>query len=254
MKYRYLIIASLIWGCDGEQVAIEFDCSVTTLTISSEITNAACNLSTGSIDATVSGGQEPYSFSIGTESNETGSFNSLAAGSYTLNVIDGNGCTTNEIITIANADGVNFTEVTSNDAGCGNSNGTITALASGGTEPYNFELNGSQTSANGSFSGLEIGSYEVTVTDSNGCSSTQSIEILSGISLENDIMPIISNNCIGCHQSTSPILETKNQVISNASRILDATSNGRMPQGQAKLDQTLIDKISCWVNDGAPNN
>ncbi|HCX21078.1 MAG: hypothetical protein CMB80_20220 [Flammeovirgaceae bacterium] len=256
MKYRYLIIAGLIWGCEGEQVAIEFDCSTTTLSISSETTDAACNTSTGAIDASVSGGLEPYTFSIGSESNETGSFNSLAGGNYTLSVTDANGCTTSETIAVANADGVNFTEVTSNDAGCGSSNGTINATVSGGEEPYSFALNGSGSSSNGSFNGLDAGSYDVTVTDNNGCSTTQTVDILSGISLNDDILSIVNTNCAtpSCHGgSQSPNLSGGENVIARGDRILARASAGTMPPS-GKLPDATIEKIACWVNDGKPNN
>tara|TARA_B100001245_G_C22872101_1_gene419390 strand:- start:664 stop:1434 length:771 start_codon:yes stop_codon:yes gene_type:complete len=256
MKYRYLIIAGLLWSCEAEKVTLEFDCATTPIVITNETTDAACNSSTGSIDASASGGTEPYTFSIGTESNGTGLFTSLPGGSYTLIVTDANGCSSTETIAVANADGVNFSEVAANDAGCGTSNGTISATVAGGAEPYSFELSGVGTSADGHYTGLAVGNYDLTVTDDNGCSSTQEIDILSGISLNDDVMPIIQANCAtsSCHGgSQSPNMSTKENIINSSSRILARASAGTMPPS-GKIPDADISKISCWVNDSTPNN
>jgi len=57
----------------------------------------------------------------------------------------------------------------------GETNGSVTALASGGTEPYMYAW------SNGNFSStinnLSAGMYQVVVTDGSGCSHSQSIEI-----------------------------------------------------------------------------
>ncbi len=256
MKYRYLILGSLLWACDSEVVEVPFDCSTTSISIETEVTAATCNEENGSVIASVIGGASPYTFTLGSETNELGSFPSLAGGSYSLEVTDANKCSATATVTITNADGVNFTDVQTTDAACGSSDGTIAATASGGEEPYSFQLSSVGSSSDGNYSQLAPGSYDLTVTDENGCSSTQEVSILSGISLDDDIMPIISTNCAisGCHGgSRSPNLIDAADVIENASRILARTSAGTMPPS-GKLSDNLINQIECWVNDGTPSN
>jgi gliding motility-associated-like protein len=64
-------------------------------------------------------------------------------------------------------------------ANCSNGNGSIEATPSGGTPPYSYSWSaGGSTSSNSGQ--LPPGSYTVTVTDSVGCSNSQSFTILPG--------------------------------------------------------------------------
>lgn len=61
---------------------------------------------------------------------------------------------------------------------CGNSNGSIIALGSGGTAPYMFSLDGTNYQESGTFNMLSPGSYTITIRDANNCSSTIESEII----------------------------------------------------------------------------
>jgi len=78
------------------------------------------------------------------------------------------------------------------------------------------------------------------------------------ISLEADVMPIISLHCAinACHSNgVDPVLNTTAEVIAQAERILVRTVAATMPPGgQAPLTADEIQLISCWVEDGAKNN
>lgn len=81
-----------------------------------------------------------------------------------------------------------------------------------------------------------------------------------GTSFSQVIQPIINSNCAvsGCHVNgqQQPALETYAQISSNASKIKTRTSNGTMPPSTSGLvlNQDEIDAISCWEDDGAPEN
>lgn len=51
-----------------------------------------CGLDNGSIQISGTGGVGPYIYQLGSQSNNTGSFNNLSAGSYSLTIIDANDC------------------------------------------------------------------------------------------------------------------------------------------------------------------
>ena len=59
----------------------------------------------------------------------------------------------------------------------GNNNGLISAVASGGAGDYEYSIDGMNTGANGVFSGLAGGTYEIGVIDSWGCPNTIQVTI-----------------------------------------------------------------------------
>lgn len=73
-------------------------------------------------------------------------------------------------------------------------------------------------------------------------------------SFANDIKPIIDSNCISCHNGTQfPDLRTYQGVSTNAGIVKIQVVNRTMPIG-GSLTNDEIDLISCWVDNGAPNN
>ncbi|HKR04723.1 MAG TPA: gliding motility-associated C-terminal domain-containing protein [Bacteroidia bacterium] len=132
----------------------------------------------GAIDLTVNGGTAPYSFSWSNGSSVEDQFN-LAAGSYTVTVTDANGCTfSNSAITISQpAASLNGSVTASNNVSCyGGSNGAINLTVSGGTGPYSYNWSNGANSED--ISGIPAGTYMVTVTDVNGCTT-----VVSGITI-----------------------------------------------------------------------
>lgn len=75
-----------------------------------------------------------------------------------------------------------------------------------------------------------------------------------------DVMPIITEWCIACHGeggSYSPVLKDYASISQNADKILKsikADGLPLMPDGGPALDDTLIQKISCWIQQGKLNN
>ncbi|MFN8287644.1 MAG: choice-of-anchor V domain-containing protein [Chitinophagales bacterium] len=102
------------------------------------------------------------------------------AGSFTSMVTDANGCTANTTVTVINAPQLTVSTSVNGSTG---SNGTITATPTGGTAPYTY--NWSNTDTTQTISNLAPGTYDLTVTDANGCFFTsQGIEValVNGIS------------------------------------------------------------------------
>jgi hypothetical protein len=66
---------------------------------------------------------------------------------------------------------------TSTPSTCGESNGSITATASGGTEPYEYNLNGGEWQTSNLFTDLAPVDYTVNVKDDNGCTAATSITV-----------------------------------------------------------------------------
>jgi len=137
--------------------------------------NISCNgFATGNIHLSVSGGVTAYTCQW---SNGATGLNiyGVVAGTYTVLITDANGCTDTSSITLNQPDVVavnaDITHVLCN----GYMNGAIDLSINGGVSPYLFHWsNGSITE---DLSGIGSGTYSVTVTDDNGCTSSYTFTV-----------------------------------------------------------------------------
>ncbi len=141
------------------------------ITISGTITDASCSgKSNGSVSLNVSGGSGPYSYRWSNAAT-TRDIDSLKAGTYQVTVKDSVGCATQASFTIKNSKQITLLPSLHSPA-CNQSNGAISITASGGTEPYSYSWATGSTQSG--ISGLTAGTYTLTVTDAEGCSTMAS--------------------------------------------------------------------------------
>ncbi|MFN5621178.1 MAG: T9SS type A sorting domain-containing protein [Flavobacteriales bacterium] len=146
------------------------------LNISLAATPTSCSgAPQGSVNATVSGGTQPYQFSWNDGSGGA-SINSLTAGSYSLTITDAYGCQASAVAQVINPDGVAAYTNTSGVSCFGGSDGEIEIVITDGTPPYSFEWNNGATGT-AVISNLLAGDYSCIITDANGCSFTASATI-----------------------------------------------------------------------------
>lgn len=162
-------------GCNVQTISVTL--SMVNLVITDVQTNILCNgQSNGSIAYTVSGGAPPYTYTwtpnISTTANATG----LSAGTYTTVIDDQNGCSNTETITITQPTALTAPIVPVGALCNGQSNGSATAAAGGGTPPYTYAWSPSGGNTNAA-SGLSAGTYSLVLTDNNGCSITSTTVI-----------------------------------------------------------------------------
>ena len=133
---------------------------------------------TGSINVTASGGTTPYSYSWIGPNGFTSSLedlSGLAAGTYSLQVVDANGltggCTSSLSITLTQpTSGLLVSLDNQQNVDCfGNASGSVNVTASGGTQPYTYLWTGPNgfSSTLDDISLLEAGNYSLTVSDAN---------------------------------------------------------------------------------------
>ncbi len=139
---------------------------VSGLTVSANTTsNVLCyGGSTGSASSTVSGGTTPYTYSW-SNSQTTPNISGLSAGTYTLNVIDSNGCRGTASVIITQPSALFFTADSASDNG--SCNGAAWVSVNGGTTPYTYFWTGGNTTD--SIGSQCHGYYCCNVTDANGC-------------------------------------------------------------------------------------
>jgi hypothetical protein len=135
-----------------------------------------CANGTGSIDLTVTGGVPTYQYvwSSGQTNQDIGN---LSAGNYSVTVSDANGCTAIlGPINIANGPTALSLTGTITNAGCfGQGSGAIDLNVTGGIPSYTYFWSVNATSQD--ISGINAGSYTVTVTDANTCSASQTFVV-----------------------------------------------------------------------------
>ena len=144
------------------------------------LVNESCSGTNGSVTlGTVSGGTAPYTYNFnGGGFTTTTSFPNLSAGNYTIIVQDANGCTYNTSVNITNTSAPTAIAVTTVDAACGVSNGSVTfGTVTGGAPAYDYNFNNFGFSTTTTYSGLAAGSYTLIVRDSNGCTYSTLVAI-----------------------------------------------------------------------------
>lgn len=263
IKYIFHIVISLMlfMGCTYNSLdkAPVADCAGSTLDFTFTSTDATCGQADGSLEVFASGGEPPYLYLLDNGASQSSTiFNNLTSGNYLVTVMDNTTCSITKEIIIVNKGGFQATaSVTA--SGCEAANGTITALASGGVEPYIYNINNGPDQTMGLFTNLSGGSFEVIVTDDTGCSFSIIKTVPTGISYNDSVSPIIMNNCAvsGCHDGSNGQINFTifTNVQHNSTSIKTRTQNKSMPKGNNRtLTQTEIDAIACWVDDGALDN
>ncbi|MEZ4884191.1 MAG: hypothetical protein R3E32_05575 [Chitinophagales bacterium] len=140
------------------------------LTASVEDAELACfGDDNGELTATAQGGTTDYSY-VWSNGDATAAITGLTAGTYTVTVTDANNCSTTATATVSEPSELTASAEDAELACFGDDNGELTATAQGGTTDYSYVWsNGDATAA---ITGLTAGTYTVTVTDANNCSTT----------------------------------------------------------------------------------
>lgn len=187
-------------------------------------TAVTCNGgSNGSLMVTASSGTANYSYawsngaSTPSSPSNTNTISGLIAGSYTVTITDGNGCTASTSVMLTQPNAINTSViVTSNYNGAqiscfGATDGSLLTAVSGGTGPYSYLWSNGGSTAN--ISNLSAGTYVVTVTDASGCTATKSANLTQPTAI-NPLAMVSSNyngaqiSCFGANDgqiSSSPI-------------------------------------------------
>ena len=158
------------------------------------IQDILCNGQTnGSISVAATGGTIAYNYQWSVAAANTSTAGNLAAGSYSMTVTDANSCTfaiNNMVVTEPGALTLNtaITNVSCPHHGDGKINTTV----SGAVPPYTYAWNNGETTPTDTL--LNGGTYNVIVTDNNGCTITATnllVAELPGVSLSANVTNIL---------------------------------------------------------------
>ena len=167
-----------------------------TIAITLTPSNPLCmGISDGSISSSVSGGTAPYIYNWSNGTTSVPSLTNLLAGGYSLTVTDANGCTATDSTIINEGANIAVDIAVTNPVCAGTNAGSVTATPTGGAAPYAYNWsNGANTVM---VNNLAAGSYEVTVTDDNGCSTTATANVANPIPFDIAIISTPRDICPG---------------------------------------------------------
>lgn len=171
----YSVTVSDLNGCfDSSSITIT---QPTVLVASAAVdSNVSCfGLADGAGTASGTGGTTPYAYSW-SNSATSASLVGVVAGTYSVTLTDGNGCTDSASITITQPAALISTTVVDSNVTCfGLSNGGVSTSATGGVTPFSYSWSTGSTAT--VLAGITAATYSVTVTDSNGCTDSSSATV-----------------------------------------------------------------------------
>lgn len=121
----------------------------------------------GEITVTGVGGISPYSYFWLHDGSTSPFITGLCAGDYYVEITDATGCVNTVLITMTDPDPIDA-EATIITPDCGDSDGIINVMSSGGILPHTYSWSTGDITP--TISGLDAGIYTLTITDDNGCS------------------------------------------------------------------------------------
>lgn len=175
-------------GCKALST-VEIDRSGMSIAVAA--TQSICNQN-GSIKVDISSGVAPYTVKWrggGSEGNKTIEDNSatfsLPQGTYIIEVVDANGCSTFSSTSIKNIPTDLYCSISSRPTTCNEDNGYMKVFISGGKKPYTLSYSGPtsrtvQVNGTTHFHNLPAGLYTTFLQDAEGCSVSESNEVMVG--------------------------------------------------------------------------
>jgi len=165
--------------------------------IGSSLTPAtSCVVNNGAVDLTITPSMG-YTF-VWSNGSLTEDLNNVAAGTYSVTVSAGGGCTSTAVVTVAS--NVPPPVIANNIAAatCGQASGTIDLSISGSPTPYQFDWSNGAVLED--LSGILSGTYSVTVTAGNGCTSVGSFVVPEDVIIPAIAgMPSAANSCLSAN-------------------------------------------------------
>ncbi|MFM2016903.1 MAG: hypothetical protein RL007_559 [Bacteroidota bacterium] len=165
----YSVTVTDVNGCTAiDTITVSGSANMTTTT---SFTDLLCfNDNSGTASVTVTGNTGTVTYVWTPNVSTTNSATGLAAGTYVIDANDPNGCSTTSTITITEPPQLTNTVGGFNVSCYGVCDGQVVVIPAGGTGTYTFNWNSGCTQP--SCNSVCAGTYNVTVTDANGCTTT----------------------------------------------------------------------------------
>jgi gliding motility-associated-like protein len=205
--------------------------------------NISCNgANDGAIDINVTGGATPYTYTWSNGAT-TQDISALTPGTYTVTVNDNNNCPAIFMATITEP-GILAVSGTTVNAGCGVPDGRVDISVNGGTSPFTFSWSTGATTED--LLNVPAGNYDVTVTDANNCTGTNSFTVISPGNMDVTLTPTDAS-CVGV--SNGSVSSTVTGGIAPYQYVWStgATTTGITNVAKGTYTVTVSDAANCTV-------
>lgn len=231
-------------------------CNTAALTVAIDsIAGPACfGQATGFVKVTANGGIPPYSYTLRTETNNTGAFSLIAGGSYALVAKDALGDSVVLDVVVPEPSAVAVDSIHLQQPLCFGDDGTVQFFVSGGSpfaaQIYDVKINGNSFFPLLTVDSLMPGTYLAEIADSLGCTTTETFEVTAAFPIELKLTRVSGIRCYG--DSTGAIFVT----LSGGVAPVTITVNGApvntpvvssLKGGLYQFD--VVDALGCTTTD-----
>jgi hypothetical protein len=198
--------------------------------------NISCNGGTdGVATAAGAGGCPSYTY-LWSNSATTATVTGLAAGTYTVTITDGAGGLVVRTVTLTQPAAITATAIA--DSICAGDSGAVNLTPTGGNDCLGYTFLWSNGATTEDLGNVPAGTYNVTVTDANGCTGTQTVTLGAFAALN----PTISN--VGNLLSSVQVWVTY-QWLLNGNTIPGATASGYTATATGSYSLLVTDANGC---------
>nr|WP_294858143.1 gliding motility-associated C-terminal domain-containing protein [uncultured Fluviicola sp.] len=237
-------------GCtDTQPVTITQPTAVTISFVSA--TDASCSGSDGSLTVSGSGGTGTLHYSSNGGASQTSpTFNNVAGGTYTIQVVDDNGCPASVPAIVGIVNNLTALLIGNQDVSCnGLSDGSAQLGGAGTPLPYTYSPVGGSPQVSNTFTSLAVGTYNYVVTDGNNCHDTISVTIAQPTPVNVTTNTPLST-CAGGSVTMNAQATGGNgwYVFTWSNSLPNGSSNTVSPAGTTNYTVTATDANGCAAN------
>jgi large repetitive protein len=173
------------------------------INITTTSTPACPNTNSGTASASATGGTGTLTY-LWSNGMQGAQISGLTAATYTVSVIDANSCIQTSMVTVGTIPPIIISENIQNISCNGGNNGVINLNVSGGNGNFTYLWSTGQTGA--AIGNLPAGTYNVTITSNNQCSTTRSYNISQPLPLVTSVQNVAGAGCEGQSNGTASIV------------------------------------------------
>lgn len=213
-----------------------------------------CTANIGSVTATPTGGIPPYTYNWPGLNATTQTVENVGAGTYTVEMIDGNGCSSSTTVTIGDTPASYPTSSTLVSCPDG-ADGTATATMEPALGTLTFQWNDPNNQTTSTATGLTEGTYECIVTSSVGCSNTVEVTVEGIPGMEIQVTNVVDVSCNSGSDGAATVIPSLGTAPYSYSWDASASTTGTADDlNFGTHTVTITDDLGCVVTESIDIN